>query len=200
MVRPLVSSLVTSLACIACSGLALANHLQTPQFYGYHGPALPARAREDKIFLERDALTLHQQSVRSPLSHTSPYPYKYPYYPALTATSLPPPQLRPNYDYPFPPIPTFPPTTTTTTTRPPLLPPAPAITFLDPEPSIGSHIEVRHRSFTPRPQTGGGGHQLHQLHQYQRDHTEEADSQEMCPSVMIFTHQSASQPAILLDN
>lgn len=185
MVPALVSSMLASLlACTACSGLALANHLQTPPLYGYNGPAL---AREDKIFLERDALTLHQQTVRSPLTLTSPFPYKYPYYPALTASSLPPPQLRSKYDYPFPPIPTYPPSphpiTTTTTSRPPLLPRAPAITFLDPEPSLGAHIEVRHRSFTPRPQTGGGGHP-----QYQRDHLEEADSQEMCPSVIIFTH------------
>ena len=169
----------------ASSGLVTANHLQGPQLYGYSRPARPALAREDKIFLERDALTLHQQSVRSPITLTSPFPYKYPYYPALTGTSLPPAQLRPKYDYPFPPIPTYPPSPrpSTTTRRPPLLPPAPAITFLDPEPEIApSHIEVRHRSFTPRPQTGGGGQH------YERDQVEEADSQEMCPSVIISCH------------
>ena len=179
----------------ACLSLSLANHLQRPQFYSYEGHGL---AREDKIFLDREALTAHQQSVRSPLSLTSPFPYKYPYYSALTGTSLspslPPPQPRSKYDYPFPPIPTYPPSTT----RAPLLPRAPAITFLDPEPDVAPHIEVIPRSFTPRPvptypppspsparpQTGGGG----QL--YERDQEEaEEDSQEMGPSVMIFSQR-----------
>ena len=84
----------------------------------------------------------------------------------LTMVARPPLSASPSppVTYPFPPIPTHPPIPTIPTHPPiptiPSHPPvvqqyhhsAPAITFLD-EPAPHDNIQIRHRSFTPRPVT-----------------------------------------------
>ena len=115
--------------------------------HGSHNPY------QDKIFIDSDSFRAHPAHVRSPVTVSSPspnnyHPYQqYPYYPSLssvTPTRPPAPgSPAPPATYPFPPIPTYPPA--------PLHHSVPAITFLD-EPRTNDHIEVRHRSFTPRPQ------------------------------------------------
>ena len=161
------------------------RRLSSPVVIGaqYHDSDSYRRPSYDPLFVESDSFRGHDQSVRSPVTVSSPsplnyHPYQqYPYFPSLTPTPTPTrspiPSLTPTrspipspspspYAYPFPPIPTYPPTTPREILRQPQAPllthkAAPAITFLDPDPLTSpaspQHIEIRHRSFTPRPLT-----------------------------------------------
>ena len=166
-VVPLVTVTITSQLSQLVSGSHLTNYQNSDN---YRRPAVaPSPAplyNIDPIFVESDTFRGHDQYARSPVTVTSPspqhyHPYQqYPYYPSLTpSTPSPPRSPAPTpFSYPYPPIPTYP------TPLAPLGPVAavrspghtPAITFLDPDPLeqvAHDQIEVRHRSFTPRPPT-----------------------------------------------
>ena len=151
------------------SQLVSSSHLTNYQNSDTYRRPAAAQYNIDPIFVESDTFRGHDQYARSPVTVTSPspqhyHPYQqYPYYPSLTPSTPSPPRtpVPTPFTYPYPPIPTYP---TPVAPVAPLAPAVarlpghtPAITFLDPDPLEPDQIEVRHRSFTPRPPTQEAG-------------------------------------------